>query len=257
LSTYISILEEVLRSEMDGPCHNAIKLMYMEENLSPEAVATCLRSRERLQPQFDEKIASYLEHFGSVLPADATIKLLEILDRISDCSRVQLTLLRLSGSPDPRVQSKAAILLGRGTLNVKLIGVQLMSPDARVRANAIESAWSIKDLKLVLRKALADPDNRVVGNAFLALYNLGDTEIFPDLIKMAHHESEAFQITALWVMGKTEDARFGDTLRSFVQTAKGKVRWMALRSLAQLKRASGAGELPNPHQPAPVSGGSS
>jgi HEAT repeat protein len=242
---------------MDGPCQNAIRLMYTEENLSPEAVAACLRSRERLQPQFDEKIASYLEQFGSVLSADATIKLLEILGRISDCSRVQLTLLRLSGSPDPRVQSKAAILLGRGTLNVKLIEVQLMSPDARVRANAIESAWSVKDLKMVLRNATMDPDNRVVGNALLALYNLGDADVFDDLIKMAHHESEAFRVTAIWVMGKTEDARFGDTLRSFVQTAKGKVRWMALRSLGQLKRASGVGELRNSQQPVPVSGGSS
>jgi hypothetical protein len=253
LSTYISLLEEILRSEIDGPCQNAIRLMYMEENLSAESVATCLRSRERLQPEFDEKIASYIDQFGSGLSSKATIKLLEIVDRISDCSRVQGTLVRLTAYPDPRVQSKAAILLGRGTLNIKLIEVQLMSPDARVRANAIESAWSVKDLKLVLRKATADPDNRVVGNALLALYNLGDADVFADLIKMTQHESEAFRITALWVMGRTEDARFGDTLRSFVQKAKGKVRWMALRSLGQLKRASAPSELRDSRHPVPVS----
>jgi hypothetical protein len=257
LSTYISILEKILRSEMNGPCQDAIKLMSMQEDLSPEAVATCLRSREKLQPQFDEKIASYIDQFGSGLSSEATIKLLEIVDRISDCSRVQGTLVRLTASPDSRVQSKAAIMLGRGTLNIRLIEVQLMSPDARVRANALESAWSVKDLKLVLRKATTDPDNRVVGNAFLALYNLGEADVFADLIKMAHHESESFRITALWVMGKTEDARFGDTLRSFVQRAKGKVRWMALRSLGLLKRASEPSELRDSLEPVPVSGGSS
>ena len=143
------------------------------------------------------------------------------------------------------------ILLGRGVLNFKLVEEQLASTDARVRANAIESTWRIQDVVPLLRTATSDPNNRVVGNALLALYKLNDDGVAAAITEMAHHESEAFQITALWVMGETEDAQFGDTLRSFAQTSTGKVRWMALRSLGRLKRASDSGKLRTPESEAP------
>ncbi|MEO8130400.1 MAG: HEAT repeat domain-containing protein [Bryobacteraceae bacterium] len=104
------------------------------------------------------------------------------------------------------------MLLSRSALNVNLIEELLKSNDPRVRANAIESTWQLHDLLPLIRSATSDPHNRVVGNALFALYKLGDTSATAAIIQMAKHHSVAFQLTALWVMGETED-HFGRSPR--------------------------------------------
>jgi HEAT repeat protein len=250
----VSKLGNLLKDTYDGSLDRAIDLISSDDPaLTPEVVVRSLREAASRHPFFDRRVGSYIEKNETSLSSRQTIKLLEILDRISDWSRTRFILIRLRTSPDPRIRSKVAKLLGRLAPSVHLIEQHLASPDARVRANAIESARLVAELRPIFREVAArDPNNRVVGNALLALFRLGEPDAVASLVRMSQHESEIFRITALWVMGETNDPQFAETLRSSFRTESGKARWMALRSLRRLTGSTPAtgerdgGQAPKP-----------
>lgn len=234
---------ELLRSEGFDCSSKTIRFVCTHRELTPQLIAGCLRAAPDLIPLFEQKIGSHLSSYAQVLEVSGVRKLLEVLDLISDCSRIRPLLIKLRTFPDPQVQSKLTLLLGRGSLNLGLIEDQLASPDARVRANTIKALPDVKGAQRLLKAALTDPNHRVVGEALLALHRLGDSSAAEHLIEMAQSESEASRLSALWVMGETEDEQFRETLRACVQSDTGKVRWMALKSLSRLKRASAGKEV--------------
>jgi hypothetical protein len=165
-------------------------------------------------------------------------RVLEILSAISDGTRILPVLSQLLRNPNAWVRSKAALMMGRSNKNHRWVSQQLEQSDPRVRANAIESLWGVdsEGSRLVFWSALADPDNRVVGNALIALYRLREAACIPLIVDLLKHKSTNVRITGIWVMGESLDQRFSGLLaRSFLDPIAS-VRSAAFRSVAKLKR---------------------
>jgi len=117
---------------------------------------------------------------------------------------------------------------------------RLGESDPRVRANAIESLWGVDspEARTLLNFAANDANNRVVGNALLGLYHLGESSVLADVVRLAGHESALFRSSAAWVMGEAGDPRFTEALRPMISDPDAKVRKRAFAALAQIKAAN-------------------
>ena len=143
-------------------------------------------------------------------------------------------------SSDLCLRSKAAKMIGRGTRSVKWVMGRLSEADPRVRANAVESLWGLEtpEARALLNFATSDADNRVVGNALLGLYHLGESSVLAEVIKLASHDSAPFRASAAWVMGESADPRFSQALRRIISEPDATVRKHAIASLVRLKAAN-------------------
>jgi hypothetical protein len=92
----------------------------------------------------------------------------------------------------------------------------------------------------LLRTATRDGNNRVAGNAMIALFRQGDTWVMPELMKMAGTESALSRASAAWVMGETGDPRFREALAKLVGESDAMVRRRAFLALSRLKSATQA-----------------
>jgi hypothetical protein len=176
---------------------------------------------------------------GAVAIEDAP-RLMEILGEISDPSRLLPSLMRLLHHPNPHLRSKAVKMIGRNNHSVKWVRDRLAEPDARIRANAVETLWGLDtgDVRELLQFAARDTNNRVAGNAMLGLYHLGECSVIPELIKMAGQESSLSRLTAAWVMGECGDSRFSEPLRRMLGQTDAVLRKRAFQSLGRIKTAN-------------------
>jgi hypothetical protein len=117
--------------------------------------------------QFDVRLLRSLIHKNGstsnqelerIAGSAAGIRLLEIMSEVSDGTHLLSTVMRLMSHPDPRVRSKAALLVGRSNKNHKWVQERLGESDARVRANAVESLWGADNAgsRAVFWSALGD-----------------------------------------------------------------------------------------------------
>lgn len=175
---------------------------------------------------------------GSVVVRDAN-RLMEIVCEIADPARILPAMMRLVRHSNPYVRSKSVLMIGKGSRSVKWVRQKLNDVDPRVRANAVESLWSMDtdEARLLLQFAAKDGNNRVVGNAMLGLYRLGDCSVLGDLVKMMSHESSLFRASAAWIMGETGDPRFTEALRKSVSDPDPFLRKRALTALGRIKAA--------------------
>jgi HEAT repeat protein len=204
-------------------------LMVVDPRFDLRLLRTLIPNNSGISTQELERIAG----------TAAGIRLLEIIAEVSDGAHVLPTMTRLLSHPDTRVRSKAALLVGRSNKNYKWVQERLSEPDARVRANAVESLWGSDTAgsRAVFWSALGDDDSRVVGNAVLALYRLGDQASIRLILQMMSHPETAFRSTGVWVMGETGDSRFLPTLGRLISDAAAELRGEVFRSIAKLKKA--------------------
>ncbi len=146
---------------------------------------------------------------------------------------------QLQHHPNAWVRSKAALLVGRSKKNHKWVEQRMGESDSRVRANALESLWGIDSdgCRKVFLAAAADSDNRVVGNALLGLYRLGEACSVPLIAGLLTRAEPLFRMTGLWVMGQTGDARFRDLISGFSNDPEPKIQDGAVRAMAKLEEA--------------------
>jgi HEAT repeats len=179
-----------------------------------DAIRIAKRISETLDSFFDVRLTRLLISLNGAPPAirepSVAVRVLEILDGISDGSRTMTLLTQLLGHSDDRIRSKVALIIGRINRNVNWVEQRMQENDSRVRANAVESLWGTctAEARGIFEAALSDPDNRVTGNAALGLYRCGDLAGAEGLIQMIGHQSSKFRTTAAWAMGETEDPRF-------------------------------------------------
>jgi hypothetical protein len=166
-------------------------------------------------------------------------RILGILPVLSDTSLLPL-LLQLSRHPSSRVRSKVSLLIGRINRNSKWVEKQMLEPDPRVRANAVEALWGVdsEEARELLWKCATDCNNRVAGNALAGLYCLGETESIRLALDMAAHPSADFRATAAWAMGKSEDPRFMPALSSLAVDSASRARANARRSMARINEST-------------------
>ena len=182
------------------------------------------------------------QELEQITSSDPGLRMLELMGEVSDGTKVLATMTRLLSHPDPRVRSKAALLVGRSNKNHRWVQEKLEEEqeDARVRANAVESLWGADNAgsRAVYWSALGDEDSRVVANAVLALYRLGD----PGSIRLIHqlvgHPDVSFRQSGVWVMGETGDPRFLPPLAHMISVPESDLRGNVFRAIAKLKKAN-------------------
>ena len=120
-----------------------------------------------------------------------------------------------------------------------LIERQMQSDDPRVRSGAIEALWNSKteDAKLIFRAALSDTHHRVVGNALVGLYLLGDTHVLNDMVELSGHKDHLFRGAMAWAMGYVRDTRAIPALQELVRDRSAMVRKRAAAGLVILEAA--------------------
>ena len=212
-----------------------------------EAIAISRRLRQ-VDSQFDVRLLRSLIHKNGstsnqelerIAGSAAGIRLLEIMSEVSDGTHLLSTVTRLMSHPDPRVRSKAALLVGRSNKNHKWVQERLGESDARVRANAVESLWGADDAgsRAVFLSALGDENCRVVANAVLGLYRLGDPGSVRLIRQLMSHPDTAFRVSGVWVMGETGDPRFLPMVARLISEPLAELRGNAFRAMAKLKKA--------------------
>lgn len=238
---------EVLKSGARSPAHTHLLNLLFDNDLLAEGLAdpsqfTLEEAIEfckliaRMDPLLDAKLARWLVHQLHEEPcarAATALRILRILEQTSVADRLRPMLVQLWRFPDPAIRSKVALLLGRSTRNVRWA---IADRDPRVRANATEAIWGAdtKETRKTLWGLARDANNRVVGNALLGLYKLGDPAAGEELANMARHSSARFRATAAWAMGQTLDRRFLEDLRRLESDPNDGVRRNARLALARL-----------------------
>jgi len=138
------------------------------------------------------------------------------------------------------VRSKVGLLLGRSNLNLNRIKSFLASDDARLRANAVESMWGLKDRSVVtiLWDATKDSHRRVVINALVGLCRAGERDAFDRLIEMAGSGEAMMRAGVAWAMGEIGAPEFAEPLQKLSADNELNVRSMAGKSLNKLPVAA-------------------
>ncbi len=225
------------------------KILSDPAALRPSAATELTRLLSRADPMLDAKLTRWLLRGLGTHPDPAAAdpvrinRLLEILENVSDGTRTVVNLVQLLRHPSPKVRSKAALMVGRSLKSGAWAEQRLLESDARVRANVVEALWGLEapGAADLFKLALKDSNNRVVGNALVGLYLLGDPAAATLLQEMATHKSAAFRATAAWAMGFLEDPQFLPVLGRLLKDREAIVRRNVLRSLARIKRATGQG----------------
>jgi HEAT repeat protein len=211
-------------------------------------VARVLMEKE---PLLDVKLARRISNSmvlgNQPLDSTVTLRILEVLAAIADGSRILPVLIQVLRQPDPRLRSKAALLVGRTNKSAQWVEQFLWEPDARVRANSVEALWGEETgpVRAVFLAAMKDRNNRVLGNALLGLHRLGDASAIRSILQMATHAAPAFRATAAWTMGQTGDPRFLHCLAQMVGETNSVARRNVFRAIARLNKAvSGRAQAP-------------
>ncbi len=249
---------EVLQKELDSRAAQYLVALLIQGDLLFRAVcdpaldrvraSELARQAYRGDPSVDVKLARELADSSAAdlgMAPGMAERLLELIDEISDGSRILPSLMRIMRGDNPYLRSKAVLMIGRSGRSLQWIEKRLQESDTRVRANAIEALWGVDspEARELLQWALRDSNNRVIGNALVGLYQLGETSSLPELVKMAGHDSPSFRRTAAWVMGKTADPRFSELLGRMIADTNGDVRKSAFAAVGRI-RATAAQTAP-------------
>jgi hypothetical protein len=218
--------------------------LLSDETFSSEELAAIARKLSKVDPLFVVKsLESVLPDSHETAATDPSsvslrLRLMDVLQSVQEGHRILPVMKRLLQDPDPKVRSKAALLVGKTNQSARWVEDCLGAVDSRVRANAVESLWNVdsQGVRTLLWNVLTDPDNRSVGNALFGLYRLGDVDVLEQILLMAQDKRDLFRSTAAWVMGRTGDSRFHPTLVNMIRD-KAPVRTTAFRALGLLKQS--------------------
>jgi hypothetical protein len=222
-------------------CPEVLRPLADPERFSREQAVNACRTLMRLDPQFDVRLAQLAPRRGregSGLGTGSILRLLDILNEISAGARLVFMLNHLTAHPNPQVASKAALLMGNRIQNPAWVEKQILSGDARLRANVVEALWGNREAwaRRIVREALEDPNNRVAGNAVMALHFLKDPSFAALATRMLKDERPEFRQTAAWVMGRSGEPAFLDVLRGALADSSPGVRRSATRALIAIRR---------------------
>jgi HEAT repeat protein len=246
---FYAAAREVLKIQHDSPCglylikifisRDALIDALCDPSLTSKQAIAIARAASRIDPMTGVKLARFLADRESgndtIRPAELA-RLMDILLEISSFVRILPALKRLARHPDPHVRSKAVLLIGRGDPGSGWVQNRFAESDPRIRADTVEALWGLntEEARHLLLAAAQDDNNRVAGNALLALFRLGDSSAEPGLRKMADNDSAMFRATSAWVMGEIADPRFAGLLARLVGDASQIVRKRAFSALGKI-----------------------
>ena len=209
------------------------------------AAQTALKAGVQLHSGLSQVLDRALKQAASFDNIAKILRILDLLGAVSGCCNSSR--LELMAYPDKKVQSRAALLIGRAVKNPLWLSRCFNDGDARVQASAVEAMWDMPAdrARPLLMAAAKSPNNRVAANALVGLYHHGDMSALPCLLDMAQHPEPSFRLSAIWAMGKTADSRFVPFLTQLFKQSQGKVRLAITRALAQIRRRDKAAAGPD------------
>jgi HEAT repeat protein len=212
-----------------------------QESITPAVGYHAIPFLPELDPQFMYKFATTV---AALQDAVAILRALRLVPAMSDYSILIPWLRTLSasklGHTDRRVRSRAAKLLCQARPSDGQIKRSMESRDERVRASAIEALWNPRmtrkdqEVRTILQNAVSDPNHRVVANALVGLYLMGDTEALQKMIELCDSKNHLFRAAMAWAMGIVEDLRAAPALQRLALEPSFIVRQRALNSLMAL-----------------------
>ena len=235
-----------LRERCDTPGHEALARVLVEKDLLTEAlcdpvVFSTVRAIEiaRAANQAPFLLDAALARRLPDLEAHKAEHVLTILDAIAEGSRIVPMLRYLLRDSNPRLRSKASLLVGRAIRNPEWLGQQMRDAEPRVRANAIQALWGIDlpGIKSQFYLAVNDSHVRVSVNALVGLYKLGDPSCLHRLRQLAAHAGGRERASAAWAMGETGDPRFLPVLREMNPEPGDRVASNITRAIERIERA--------------------
>lgn len=214
------------------------------EAFSLESALALGANLSRLDPQVDSKLLQYAlredRHGEREASSESLERILEILEAISDCTRLVPNLMKLLRRGNERVGSKAARLLARVHRNPGWLNQQMNHEDPRVRANAIEGILlgspGARELEVVWRAA-EDAHHRVQSTALLVLYHNGHQERAGNsLLGLTEHRVELHRAAGAWALGETRNREFLARVQRMAREDHGYARRMALKTAVRLRK---------------------
>ncbi|MFC2061263.1 HEAT repeat domain-containing protein [Elusimicrobiota bacterium] len=150
------------------------------------------------------------------------------------------------------LNQQAKALASEETIKVEMQGeggrkvITDVNPHVRARADGVEMIpKTISDPSIaekMLKPYLGDPNNRVRGNACVAIYQYNPQLAIQALDKMASSPDKWMRLTAAWAVGEIGAPEMVDILRKLVDDIDEKVKDRAIRafeSLAEIKQDVG------------------
>jgi HEAT repeat protein len=251
---FTTVAIEMLLTEAEGPGYRYLatllagqpglfKQLTTPSSLTRRQAVALARRLLAADPSLDVRLAYQLPGRNGVTPdtlvGEYAERALDILDEISPGRLVVPILNHLARHADPKISSRATLLIGKRVRNVAFAKRLIVeSTDPRVRANAIEAIWgnTHPSVKKLFWDCVEDRDNRVVGNAIVGLFLAGEHEV-PELLKRLARDTQAeFRMTSAWTMGRTGDTEFISTLSPLITDENAGVRTAALRSLQAIRK---------------------
>jgi len=171
----------------------------------PQAIQLA-RAAARLDEALDHKILSDITSPAHNWPHDLhrqqTMRVLQVIDAISDCRRLVIPLMKFLKLPHRHLRSKAVKLLARACHNATWADSVLNDADPRVRSNLVEglAAGLGNNAIPLLKKAANDPHHRVAVTALLALARLGEADSRALLEKLAAQDHPERKRAAAWAL---------------------------------------------------------
>ncbi len=224
--------------------NDVLEPLLCEASLPVEKAAAAVRIAIQFDSMVETSLARHVAEGVTagthpLLAANAS-RLLDILARISDGTRILPSLSRLLHSSDVGLRSKAALIMGRSNKSAVWVQSRMTDADPRLRANAIEGLWGVEaeEARDLMLASLRDGNNRVVGNALYGLYSMGESASLAETVKLAAHPVAFSRATAAWVMGETGDSRFRMAVAQLLRDPHPMVRSRALWAVARIKSAT-------------------
>ncbi len=172
-----------------------------------------------------------------------TVRVLDLVDECATHVANWRSLIRIHSEGDAEVKARCAVLLARYRFGDEDGIERFRRSGPRIRANIIQTLWGVSPDQAngILEVAVQDEDNRVAGNACLALYNSGDTRALVHLAEMLNSPEPKKRITAAWVIGQCRDGRFASRLLEALRGDLPALRKRSITSLAKLEAIPSAG----------------
>jgi HEAT repeat protein len=226
--------------------NNLLMPCLIDPSTPPQQAELIAALARRVDPELPAKLVGFVLERTDVESPECIERILGLLKSMPDAASFRPLLTPLLRHPNARVRSKVALLAGEGNRNRTWFERRMLEDDPRVRANAIESAGSAvaEDLRLLFRTAASDTNNRVVGNALIALYRLGEAEAVASLHELISRPDPAFRATAVWAMGETGDARFLPLLTRILTDPNETIKAATFRAIRKLRGQESVNTLP-------------
>jgi len=211
-----------------------------KESITPAVAYHAMPFLPELDPRFLYKFATTVAALEDVVAIQRALRLVPAL---FDYSILIPWLRTLSGHSDARVKSRAVKLLCQVRPSSGQIKRTLESRDDRVRASVIEALWNPRmtrkdqEVRSILQAAVNDPSHRVVANALVGLYLMGDSDALQKMIELCEAKNHLFRAAMAWAMGVVEDLRAVPALQRLALEPSFIVRQRAANSLLALWRA--------------------